>query len=214
MIPMKKILLVDDHTIIRSGLRMMLGFDLPGIEFHEAAEGETALKLVSENTYEVIVMDINIPGTDTFALVEHIIKDYPESKILMFSMNAECFYVKRFMKLGVKGYVRKDDPADEIRNAVVAVMNNRKYISKVLTESLADEMVSNTHSNPFDSLSPRQVEIVMKLIEGKKISDICQELQLHSSTVSTQKIRIFEKLNVTNLVDLYAVSKIHLGHIN
>ena len=208
---MKKILLVDDHTIIRSGLRMMLAYDLPNVNFDEAADGESAMSFINENTYDVIVMDINIPGTDTFALVENIIKTYPDSRILMFSMNAESFYVKRFMKLGVKGYVRKDDPADEIRNAVVAVMNNRKYISRVLTENLADEMVSDTHTNPFDSLSPRQVEIVMKLIEGKKISDICNELQLHSSTVSTQKIRIFEKLNVSNLVDLYAVSKIHLG---
>ncbi len=209
---MKKILLVDDHTIIRSGLRMMLAFDLPGVHFDEAADGDAAWALVSTNEYDVIVMDINIPGTDTFALVERMIRDIPAARILMFSMNAESFYVKRFMKLGVKGYVRKDDPAEEIRNAVVAVMNNRKYISRALTENLADEMVSNAHTNPFDSLSPRQVEIVMKLIEGKKISDICQELQLHSSTVSTQKLRIFEKLNVTNLVDLYAVSKIHLGH--
>jgi two-component system invasion response regulator UvrY len=208
---MKKILLVDDHTIIRSGLKMLLGCDLNGYTFDEAANGDAALECVGAFDYDIIIMDINMPGTDSFATVEKILHSKPESRILMFSMNAESIYAKRFLKLGVKGYVRKDEPADEIKQAVMTVLNNRRYISKIFSESLAEEISSNKKSNPFDNLSPRQFEIAQRLIQGKKISDICQELQLHSSTVSTQKNRIYEKLNVDNLVDLYAISKMHLN---
>ena len=207
---MKNILLVDDHTIIRTGLKILLGNDLASYTFHEAADGESALEYVHSSCYELIVMDINIPGTDTFALVEQILAYEPESKILMFSMNCESIYAKRFLKLGVRGYVRKDEPAADIKHAVLTVLNNHRYISKGLTEELVEEVYSNKKNNPFDNLSPRQFEIVRRLVQGKKISDICQELQLHSSTVSTQKNRIFEKLNVNNLVELYAISKLHL----
>ncbi len=207
---MKKILLVDDHTIIRTGLKILLGHDLSTYTFDEAVDGETALKSLIHSNYELIIMDVNMPGTDSFELVRTIMEQYPQSKILMFSMNAENIYAKRFLKLGVKGYIGKDEPADEIKHAVITVLNNRRYISKVLSESLAEESFSNKTHNPFDILSPRQIEIVHHLVKGRKISDICQELQLHSSTVSTQKNRIFEKLNVTNIVDLYAISKMHL----
>ncbi len=208
---MGNILLVDDHTIIRTGLKILLGYELSAFQFDEAVNGEMAQALIDVKDYDLIIMDINMPGTDTFLLVEKLLKDRPETRIIMFSMNCEVTYARRFLKLGVKGYVRKDEPADEIKNAVVAVLNDRRYISKILSENIMDEIYSNGKSNPFDNLSPRQFEIVQRLIKGKKVSDICQELHLHSSTVSTQKNRIYEKLKVNNLVDLYAISKMHLN---
>lgn len=207
---MKKILHVDDHTIIRTGMKMLLS-DLNDCMFDEAADGETAINKVMRTDYDLIIMDINMPGTDTFLLVEQIIKSKPESRILMFTMNAEHIYAMRYLKLGVKGYIRKEEPAEEIRHAVITVLNNRRYISKLMREKLANDVSSNIKNNPFDNLSPRQLEIVHKLIQGKKVSDICLELKLHSSTVSTQKNRIYEKLNVHNLVDLFAISKMHLS---
>lgn len=207
---MKKILLVDDHSIIRTGLKTLLSYDVCSFSFDEAADGETALNKVVQTRYDLIIMDINIPGTDSFLLVEKIRVLKPETPILMFSMNSENIFARKFLRLGVMGYVRKDEPADEIRNAVLTVLDNRRYISNTLSEALADEICTNKKTNPFDDLSPRQYEIAQRLIQGKKISDICQELQLHSSTVSTQKNRIYEKLNIDNLVDLYAISKMHL----
>ena len=210
---MKKILLVDDHSIIRTGIKFLLGLDLDSFHFDEAADGETACEMVQKFNYHLIIMDINMPGTDTFLVVEKILNQKPNSKILMFTINSETIYAKRFLKLGVKGYVRKDAPADKIREAVLTVLNDRLYFSKSLTESLAAEVSSNGKNNPFDNLSPRQFEIVQLLIRGKKVSDICVQMNLHSSTVSTQKNRIYEKLNVNNLIDLYAISKMHLIHV-
>jgi two-component system, NarL family, invasion response regulator UvrY len=208
---MEKILLVDDHSIIRSGLRMLLASDMHQYSFEEAADGGTAMELLKVNEYALLVLDINIPGTDTFAMVENILSQQPGLKILIFSMNSENIYAKRFLKMGVKGYVRKDEPAEEIKSAVLTVLNNKRYISKTLGESLAREMFEKRSDNPFDKLSPKQFEITQFLIQGKTISEICASMQLHSSTVSTQKNRIFEKLNVTNLVDLYALAKMHLS---
>ncbi|MDB5203173.1 MAG: DNA-binding response regulator [Ferruginibacter sp.] len=208
---MEKILLVDDHSIIRSGLKMLLSSDLGHYQFEEAANGEMAMEQINSEELALIVLDINIPGTDTFALVEETIRLKPNSRILIFSMNSENIYAKRFLKMGVKGYVRKDEPAEEIKNAVFTVLNGKRYISKTLGENLAREMFEKNSDNPFDKLSPKQFEIVRFLVMGKTISDICSCMNLHSSTVSTQKNRIFEKLNVANLVDLYALAKMHLN---
>jgi len=211
---MQKILLVDDHMIIRSGLKMLLSQDLNNYTFEEAADGDSAIAQLKASDYALMVLDINIPGTDTFAVVENTLQLKPETRILIFSMNAENIYAKRFLKMGVKGYVRKDEPADEIKNAVFTVLNNKRYISKTLGENLAKEMFEKKSDNPFDRLSPKQFEITQFLIQGKSISDICTAMSLHSSTVSTQKNRIFDKLNVDNLVDLYALAKMHMEQPN
>src|SRR5689334_9916978 len=129
---MKKILLVDDHTIIRTGLKILLSRDLTSYTFDEAADGETALNKIQDFNYDLIIMDINIPGTDSYVLVEKIRELKPENRILMFSMNSESIYARRFLRLGVMGYVAKDEPADEIRHAVLTVLENRRYISKTL----------------------------------------------------------------------------------
>jgi len=211
---MEKILLVDDHMIIRSGLKMLLSQDLANYSFEEAADGDTAIEQLRSTDYALMVLDINIPGTDTFSVVENTLQIKPETRILIFSMNAENIYAKRFLKMGVKGYVRKDEPAEEIKNAVFTVLNNKRYISKTLGENLAKEMFEKKSDNPFDRLSPKQFEITQFLIQGKSISEICAAMSLHSSTVSTQKNRIFDKLNVDNLVDLYALAKMHMEQTN
>jgi DNA-binding NarL/FixJ family response regulator len=209
---MEKILLVDDHMIIRSGLKMLLSNDLANYCFEEAADGDTAINHLKNSDYALVVLDINIPGTDTFAVVEDTLRLKPATKILIFSMNSENIYAKRFLKLGVKGYVRKDEPAEEIKTAVFTVLNNKRYISKTLGENLAKEMFEKKTDNPFDKLSPRQAEITRQLIHGKTISEICSQMSLHSSTVSTQKNRVFEKLNISNVVELYALAKMHLDN--
>ncbi|MEO6405642.1 MAG: response regulator transcription factor [Ferruginibacter sp.] len=206
---MEKILLVDDHTIIRTGLKILMGSDLKNYSFDDAENGESALEHVKKTEYALLVLDVNIPGTDTFDLASELLALQPDLKILVFSMNEENIYAKKFFKMGVKGYVRKDEPAEEIKKAFFTVLNNRKYISKSFSECLAETMFDKKSDNPFERLSPRQFEITQYLMQGKSISDICNKMNLHSSTVSTQKNRIFEKLKVTSLVELYSMKKMH-----
>jgi two-component system invasion response regulator UvrY len=207
---MEKILIVDDHNIIRSGVKIMFTGELARFSFDEAADGDTAMSFIEQNNYSMIILDINMPGMSAQQIVQNTLTLYPESKILIFSMNAENIFAKPFLRMGAKGYIRKDEAADEIRRAIVTVLNNKRYISRELSENFAGELLVKQTDNPFDKLSPKQSEITRFLIEGKGLNEICNKLNLHSSTISTQKTRIFQKLNVKNVVDLYALAKMHM----
>lgn len=208
---MEKILIVDDHNIIRSGVKIMFTGELARFSFDEAADGDTAMGLIEKNSYSMIILDINMPGMSAQHIVQNTLALNPESKILIFSMNAENIFAKPFLKMGAKGYIRKDEAADEIRKAIMTVLSGKRYISRELSENFAGELLVKQTDNPFDKLSPKQSEITRFLIEGKGLNEICHKLNLHSSTISTQKTRIFQKLNVRNVVDLYALAKMHMA---
>lgn len=199
---MKKILLVDDHFVVRSGMKAVLSEMLKPIEIHDAGDGETVVEKLKKTTYDLIIMDIKMPDTDTLGLMEYIATKYPEAKVLIFSMNSENIYAKRFLKMGAKGFISKNALLEDIIKAINTVLNGRKYISESLAQSLAEESISDTKSNPFDMLSKREFEIVSLLVSGQTLNEIAACLNLHSSTVGSHKARIFEKLGVGNILEL------------
>ena len=203
---MKKFLLVDDHNVVRSGIKGLLVELFKPSEIMEASDGETALEILKTHEYDLIIMDIQMPKTDTLGLMDFIHIKYPEAKVLVFSMSAESIYAKRFLKAGAKGFLSKDAPLDEIKKAINLVLNNRKYISDSLATALAEESISDTPSNPFNQLSPREFEIVTLLLSGQTISEISKLLNLQVSTVGTHKARLFDKLSVNNILELKAVA--------
>lgn len=195
-------LLIDDHEVVRNGIRLLLTENFQPQFIHEAGDGESALKLLKQNVYDLIVMDIQMPDTDALGLMEYINIKFPDSKVLIFSMNAENIYAKRFLKAGAKGFVSKDASMDEVLKAVNMVLNNRRYISEHLIDILADETGPGNHLNPFEKLSGREFEIVRLLLSGETVSSISKLLNLQTSTVGTHKARLFQKLSVTNLLEL------------
>jgi two-component system invasion response regulator UvrY len=206
---MATLLIADDHFIIRTGLRLIIENFIPQSKIEEADDGASCFEKIKKNNYDLLILDVNMPNTDSFGLVSNILALKPEMKILMFSMNDEEVYGKRFLKMGVMGYIKKDEHADEIKKAITTVLNNKKYISPGLSQILIEELHNNNPENPFDSLSPREFEIVQHLIRGESVTEICQKLTLHSSTVGTHKARIFEKLKCSNIIDLNALAKVH-----
>lgn len=207
---MTKILLADDHAIIRQGLKILIEKIVPHSEIDEAWDGESAFRKIKKNDYDVIILDVTMPDTDSFGLVVNIISFKPESKILMFSMNPEEIYAKKYLQLGAKGYLPKDSSEDEIKKAISLVIDNKKYISASLKEILIeDALAGNKSSNPFESLSKREFEIASHLIRGESVSEISNNLNLHTSTVGTYKARIFDKLGCNNLVDLNKMAKVY-----
>lgn len=207
---MPNLLLVDDHAIIRTGMKMIIADFIPHCKIDEAQDGNSAFEKIKHSEYDLIILDVNMPNTDSFGLISNILAFKSDSKILMFSMNSEEMYAKRYLKMGAMGYVRKDAPQDEIKKAITTVLNNERYLSAELSESLLNALQSNNKSeNPFDNLSPREFEIVQHLLHGESLADICSKLTLHSSTVSTHKARIFEKLKCKNIIDLNTLAKIH-----
>jgi len=199
---MKKFLLVDDHVVVRSGIKTLLSEMYNPAEIHEAVDGETAMLKMKENSYDLVMLDIQMPKTDTLGLMEYVHIKYPQVKVLMFSMSAENIYAKRFMKAGAYGFISKEAPLEEITRAINTILNNKKYISDTLAEKLAEDSFSGKTGNPFNDLSPREFEIVSLLLEGKTVTDISHTLNIQTSTVGTHKARLFDKLGVTNILEL------------
>lgn len=203
---MKKILLIDDHTVVRSGIKVLLTDIYKEVDIKEAQDGESALLILQENNFDLVTLDIQMPNTDTYALMELIKRKYPLIKVLVFSMSPESIYAVRFIRAGAKGFISKDAPLEEIKTAIDRVMNDKKYFSENLLDLLAEGNGTTTQTNPFNMLSAREFEIVSMLLTGKTISVIAADLSLSLSTVGTHKGRIFNKLKVTNLLELKALS--------
>lgn len=207
---MPDILLVDDHSIVRTGLKLLLLDFLSHVDIDEAHNGDSALIKIKQKDYDLIVMDVNMPETDSFRTLETILAFKPSTKVIMFSMNAEEVYAKRYLKMGAMGYLRKDAPNHEIEKAITTVLNNKTYVSPELTQKLLSDMQLKSKSdNPFDRLSTREFEIVQHLAQGDSVAEISKKLNVHTSTVGTHKARIFEKLHCHNIIDLTNLAKAH-----
>ena len=197
-----KFLIIDDHYVVRSGISALLSLIYQPCEIYEAENDLRAKEQLKLFTYDLIIMDIQIPNVDMLAFMEFVHKQYPETKVLMLSMSPENIYARRFLKAGAKGFLPKDSSLDEIKKALNLVLNNRKYISAALAESLAEDSISDAPANPFDKLSQREFEITSLLLSGKTITEIGKLLTLQLSTIGTHKARVFEKLGVANMLEL------------
>jgi len=206
---MKNFLLIDDHEIVRSGVKNVLLELFKPCDIFEAKDEKTALSQLKARPYDLVLMDVQMPDTDTAGLMEYIKTRYPDTRVLIFSMSSENVYAKRFLKAGAMGFVSKNAGLTELRKAVELVLNDRKYISEALAEQLAAEIGSAQPNNPFDKLSAREFEIANLLMAGKSGSDISELLSINSSTVGTHKARLFEKLGVNNLPELIEVARIY-----
>jgi two-component system, NarL family, invasion response regulator UvrY len=208
---MTEILLADNHTIIREGLKTYIQKIIPHSKIDEAHDGDSTFKKIKHNDYALIILDISMPATDSFGLVSNILAAKPKSKILIFSIHPEEIFAKKYLHLGVLGYLSKRASTDEIKQAINDVINNKRYLSPLLTEMLTEISLGRepNNQNPFDLLSPREFEIVRHLMKGESVSQIAVCLNLHTSTVGTHKARIFEKLNCKNVIELNQLAIIH-----
>lgn len=204
---MKNFLLIDDHEIVRSGVKTVLLELFKPCEIFEASNEKEALEQYKARKYDLIIMDVQMPDTDSAGLLKNIKIKNPDAKVLVFSMSAENLYAKRFMKLGAMGFVTKNSGLSELIKAINLALNNRKYISEAFAEILAGEAGDEKSSNPFESLSSREFEIVSLIIHGKSLNEISDLLSIHSSTVSTHKSRLLEKLGVKNLPELLELAR-------
>ncbi|HSN60924.1 MAG TPA: response regulator transcription factor [Ferruginibacter sp.] len=204
---MKNFLLIDDHEIVRYGVKTVLLELFKPCEIFEASNEKEALEQFKARKYDLIIMDVQMPDTDSAGLLKNIKIKTPDAKVLVFSMSAENLYAKRFMKLGAMGFVTKNSGLSELIKAINLALNNRKYISEAFAEILAGEAGDEKSSNPFESLSSREFEIVSLIIHGKSLNEISDLLSIHSSTVSTHKSRLLEKLGVKNLPELLELAR-------
>ncbi|GAB3251169.1 response regulator transcription factor [Larkinella harenae] len=195
-----KVLIVDNHSIVRSGLRLLMKERYCGIQVDEAKNGSEAFGKIIERSYHLVIMDINMQNTDTFSLLQNIRAVAPNLPIMLFTTMTEYAFAKRYLKLGVKGYVSKLAEDDEILKAIYALLNGKRYVCSDLKEQMADDTHFARQPDPFSLLSNRELEVAYHLIRGKSVSHIADTLNIHTSTVGTHKSRIFDKLKVDNVV--------------
>lgn len=210
-----RVLIADDHTIVRSGIKLIIQELLPSTVIDEASNGDEVIIWVKKYDYDLIVLDINMPYTDSITLVTNLFAYREHSKILIYSMNSEDLYAKRFIKLGVLGYLNKESRSEEIRRAITCVLRGELYISKKVRKDLSEEMHSKKGGeNPFKKLSDREIQTVKYLLHGYSLLEIKKILNVHSSTVGTYKTRIFEKLKIKTVRDLDELAKMYQVEIS
>ena len=186
---MKNFLLIDDHQIIRSGVKNILLELYKPCDVFEAENEATATEQLKLREYDLIIMDVQMPDSDTAGLMEYIKTVYPHAKVLIFSMTAETIYAKRFLKAGAMGFVTKNSGLTELQKAIDMILNNRIYMSNHLLEQLVVDLGGNNKVNdPFEKLSSREIEIVSLLTSGKSLTEIAEVLSLAISTEVLSKI--------------------------
>ena len=209
-IPTKRFLLIDDHEIVRSGVNNVLSVLYKPVEIFEAIDGDNAIDILKKHCFDLVLLDIQMPNTDSFGLLEYINIKFPDTKVLIFSMNAENIFAKRFLKAGAKGFVSKDSPLDELTKAIDLALNNKRYISAKLQNQLADELASAENTvNPFDKLLPKEFEITSLFISGENIAGISKILNVNTTTIGHYKNKIFKKLHISSLLELQALYNSH-----
>lgn len=204
---MKKILLVDDHSIVRQGLKNLIELEADLEVAGEASSGVEALNLVRKNTYDIIVLDISMPdknGVDTLHDLQHIA---PELPVLILSGYAEAQYALNLMRSGCKGYLSKDADSDEIIKAIRTIANGKRYISVELAELMTEQLSHPSEKQLHETLSDREFQVFFKLAGGLSPTDIASELNISIKTVSTYRTRILEKMSLKTNADLtyYAI---------
>lgn len=200
---MHRILIVDDHSIVRTGLEVLLNEHLQA-EIDAASDGKEAIRKIKEAPYDLLILDINMPDTDCGTLVLTIKGLRPQLPVLIFSMNDESLFALHYVKLGANGFLSKNAQDEDIIYAVRQILKGKKYINPELFEA-----ERSMGTNPFKVLSERELTVVHHLLKGKNILEISKIMNLHTSTVGTYRTRIFEKLSITNLVDLTELARIH-----
>lgn len=199
-----KILLVEDHSIVRYGVNRILTSMGKDIAIDESDNFDHAIRQIIKKRYDLIILDINIPNGTNLEMIRLLRLKQPNVKILVFTGADEKMYALRYLREGADGYLMKDSPSHDIIEAVGSVMKDEKYVSAGIRRQLLQNLQQSQEAreNPLSTLSDREIEVMQRLIFGQSIGEIAKEMNLHVSTVSTYKTRIFKKLEVNNVIDL------------
>ncbi len=199
---MSKILIADDHAILRAGLKEILVRDLKNVICGEAESADQVLAHVRTQHWDLVILDITMPGRSGLDILADLKSLRPELRVLVLSMHPEDQYGKRALKAGAFGYLKKESAPEELIQAIRKILAGGRYVSAALAERLAADLSGDTQRQPHETLSPREFEILCMIGAGKTVSRIADELHLSITTVSTHRARILEKLKMTTTADL------------
>ena len=197
-----KVLIADDHAVVRRGVREILEEAPLGLFVDETASAGETLKAVRDKAYDIVLLDISFPDGSGLDVLRQIRAHCPHTRVLLLSMYPEEQYAQRALRLGASGYLTKDSAPNELVNAIQKVAVGGKYITQALAERLADEISMQVEKAPYETLSDREFQVLTRLGAGKSIHAIAAELSLSPKTVSTYRSRLLEKLKLKTTADI------------
>jgi DNA-binding NarL/FixJ family response regulator len=204
---MIRVVIADDHTLVREGLKQLLtaagGIEVVG----EAPDGHEVLKAAREKEFDVLLLDLSMPGKSGMELIKQVKAERPKLRILVLSMHQEHQYAVRAIKAGASGYLTKDSASTQLVSAISKVAGGGAFISAEVAEQLALGAMPQTEGPPHTALSDREYQVFRMLVSGQAVSEIADELNLSVKTVSTHKARLMEKMGIDNQAELvrYAI---------
>ena len=204
-----KVILVDDHDLVRTGIKLILQ-DAPGVSVvGEACTGEEAVKLAREIQHDVILLDVMMPGIGGLGATSRLKRACPDSKILIVTVCNNEHFPSKLLQAGASGYLTKGASQQEIIQAIRAVHTGQLYLSQDIANLLAVKHLSDKGENPFDQLSERELQVSLMIASGVKVQDISTMLHLSPKTVNSYRYRVFEKTGVENDVSLALLAMRH-----
>ncbi|MHC4139075.1 MAG: response regulator [Planctomycetota bacterium] len=204
---MIKVIIADDHKIIREGLKRYLLEASDIVITEEAANGQEVIKKVAENECDVVLLDISMPGMNGLSILKQLKINQPDIHILILSMHSEEEYAERALKAGASGYLTKNVEPDELIAAICKVSKGKNYITTTVGERLSNTLRSRFKELPHETLSDREYEVMCLISTGKTLTEIGAELSLSKKTISTHRAHIMEKMKMQNNAQLthYAI---------
>ena len=204
---MIKILIADDHAIVRKGLKQILE-EMPGkVSSDEARNGQEVLQKIWDDNYDMVLLDISMPGSSGLDILKQLKSNRPDLKILILSMHPEEQYAIRALKAGASGYLTKESTPNELVKAIRKISAGKKYVSASLAETIASHLDVMSEKPLHEILSNREFEVMRNIASGKTVKEIAGELSLSVKTISTYRARILEKMKMKNNAQLtyYAI---------
>jgi DNA-binding NarL/FixJ family response regulator len=202
-----KILIADDHSVVRKGLILILAEAYPHAKIEEVGDAVDLLKKVSKEVWTVIITDITMPGRSGIEIIKEIKDLQPKTPVLVLSVHAAEEYAVRAIKAGAAGYLTKESAPEELVKALESLLRGKRYLTSEIAELLADSYGDNFDKAPHENLSNREFEVMKLLAAGKSISEMAETLSLSVNTISTYRARILEKMHMHTNTDIikYAI---------
>jgi len=203
------LLIIDDHELVRTGIRRLLEDQAHIAVLAEAASGEEAIKLASELKPEIILMDISMPGIGGLEATQRLLQINPKQKIIILTAHTEGPFPKVLLRAGAVGYISKNSGLSEMQAAIETIHQGKPYISPDIAQKLAIAALNPDNDSPFDRLSQRELQIIMLIAQGLRTQEIAKRLCLSPKTISTYRSRLMDKLEVPSVVELMKLAEQH-----
>lgn len=199
---MIRMLIADDHAIVRKGLKQLILEEYPGAQLEEVDDAESLMSKIMDGNWDIVICDLSMPGRSGLDALRQIKQSYPSTPVLIMSMHPEDQYALRVLKAGASGYLGKENIHEDIVKAIRTVLLGKKYITASVAEKLAQAFEDDQEKSSHEKLSDREFDVFKLLASGKAVSDIAEQLSLSVTTVSTYRARVLEKMQLKSNADL------------